>query len=181
MVQVIGHKLYRQIIGFYHVFGVSVHEITVGLEMYQSVGHKKLTVTVHEIGRSKSLGSLLHLRIRESQPDFTHFSRSKEAVDNFDIGTQKSSVFQSFIQGFGSSCPHTCTFYIYSDKVFVGITSCQSHGIFTATAPQFQYNRIIVLKEILVPFSFHLERNIIYHRIWIFEHMRILRHICKLC
>jgi ATP-binding protein involved in chromosome partitioning len=35
--------------------------------MYQSVGHKKLTVTVHEIGRSKSLGSLLHLRIRESQ------------------------------------------------------------------------------------------------------------------
>ena len=57
---------------------------------------------------SQGLGRLLHLRVREGQPDFTHFAFGKESVDDFDVGTEESHILHAFVQGISSPCPHTC-------------------------------------------------------------------------
>ena len=83
-------------IGFNHVLRIGKHEVTVRLQVYQSVRNQETAVTVHEISGSQPLGSLLHLRVRESQPDFAYLSRGKETVDDFNVRPQKGCVCQSF-------------------------------------------------------------------------------------
>ena len=179
MIQIFGHKLYRQFVFLYHIAGVSKHKITVGLQMNQSVRLQKLTITFHKVCGSKTFSRFLHLRIRESQPYLTHLTRSKKTVDDFDIGTQKSHIRHAIFQRFRRTCPHTGSFYVYSDKVLIRIHTSQSHGIFPASASQFKHNRVIILKKVTIPVPFHLKRNIIDHRIGIFKHVRVVTHICK--
>ena len=179
MIQIFGHKLYRQFVFLYHIAGVSKHKITVGLQMNQSVRLQKLTITFHKVCGSKTFSRFLHLRIRESQPYLTHLTRSKKTVDDFDIGTQKSHIRHAIFQRFRRTGPHTGPFYIYTDKIFIGIHTTQPYGIFTSSASQFQNYRIIVLKKVTVPIPLHIERNVIGHRIRVFKHVRILPHISK--
>ena len=56
----------------------------------------------------------------------------------------------------------------------------QTDRIFSPSTAQFEHNRMIVFKKLLVPFPFHAKRHVIYRRIRIFEHVRITRHIGKL-
>ena len=48
------------------------------------------------------------------------------------------------------------------------------------SASQFEDNGVIVLEEVPIPVALHIERNIIHHRIRIFEDMRVIPHVCKL-
>ena len=141
---------------------------------------QKLAVALHEISGSKPFGRLLHLRVRESEPDFAHLICSKKAVDDFDIRTQKGHILHFRLQRLGSSRPHTGSLYIHSDEVLVGKHASQSDSIFSPTTAQFQDNRMVVLEKLPVPVPFHVKRYIIYRRIRIFENMRITRHISKL-
>ena len=81
VVQVFRHHIHRQPVSFNHVPGIGKHEVTVRLQMNDTVILQELAVALHEISGSKPFGSLLHLRVRESKPDLTHFIRSKKTVE----------------------------------------------------------------------------------------------------
>ena len=180
MIEVISTEFHRELVFFHHVLSIGEHKVTVRLEVNQAVRSQELTISVHEVSGSKSLGSLLHLRIGEGQPNFTHFAFGKEAVNDFDVCTEKSHILQSFIQGISSTGPHAGTLDIDSDEVLVGVHASQAHGVFAASTSQFKHNRMIVLKEVTIPIALHIERYIVDYRIRVFEHVRIIPHICKL-
>jgi hypothetical protein len=141
---------------------------------------QELAVALHEISGSKPFGRLLHLRVRESEPDFAHLICSKKAVDDFDIRTQESNVLHARLQRLGGSRPHAGTLYIHSDEVLFGKHASQSDSIFSPTTAQFQDNGMVVLEKPPVPVPFHVKRHIIHRGIRILENMRITRHIGKL-
>src|SRR5699024_245516 len=123
--------------------------------MNDTVILQELAVALHEISGSKPFCSLLHLRVRESKPDFTHFIRSKKADYDFGIRTQTGHILHARLQRLGSSRPHTGPFYIHSDEVLFGKHASQSDSIFSPTTAQFQDNGMVVLEKPPVPVPFH--------------------------
>ena len=100
--------------------------------------------------------------------------------DDLDVGTQESHILHAGLKRFGSSRPHTGAFDIYRDKILIGKHPPQSDGIFATSATQFEYNRVIVLEKLFVPFSLHVKRHIVHCRVRILKDMRITCHIGKL-
>jgi hypothetical protein len=124
-------------------------------------------------------GSLLHLRVGEGEPDFAHLVGSEEAVDNLDVRAQEGHVLQPVAENFGGAAPHAGPLDVHADEVLVGIESCQPHGIFAASAAQFQHDGIRVLEETACPTAPHFAGHVLGHRIRIFKHVRIIPHISK--
>lgn len=58
--------------------------------MDNSVGHQKLTITFHKIGRSQAFGRF-HL-VDQRKSVRSHSLPSRKTVDDLDVGTQKSNV-----------------------------------------------------------------------------------------
>ena len=147
--------------------------------MNNAVRLKEAAIAFHEVCGGQSLGRFLHLRIRKSQPNFTHLFRSKEAVYNLDICTQKGYILHSRSQGIGGSGPHTRPFNIDTDEIFIGKHLCQSYGILSPTTAQFKHNRTVIAEKLFMPLAFHVKSHIVRHRVRILKHMRITCHIGK--
>ena len=77
-IQIIRIGKYRIGIQTEHLCRISIEERTVGLEMNKSGRLDNLLIASHEIGGSKTLGSFLHLRVAERDPDLIHLVFGKE-------------------------------------------------------------------------------------------------------
>ena len=113
-------KLYRQSVLLNHIFGISEHEVAVSLQMNDSIGYQKLTVTFHKIGRiSRLVAFFICGSEKVSQISLTSPS-AKKPVDDLDVGTQESHILHAGLKRFGSSRPHTGAFDIYAIKFLSG-------------------------------------------------------------
>ena len=75
---------------------------------------------------------------------------------------------------------HSCTFYIHSYEVDIWVEFGQSDGIFTLAAAQFEHYRVLVVKIVLVPVSFHFERNVLDYGVGVLENVAERFHLGKL-
>ena len=104
--------------------------------------NEESAVAVHEIGAGQSLAGVLHLRVAERQPYLLHLILPEEAVDNLNVRAQEGHILQPLLQGFGGTCPHTCALDVNTNEIHVREESCQSYGIFSLAASQFQYDGV---------------------------------------
>ena len=160
---------------------VGEEEVGVRLQVNASAVAEELPVSCQKIGGGQALCGFLHLRIAERQPQLAHFAGGKEAVDEFDLGAQEGHVGHASLQRLGGSVPHTCSLDVHADEVLFRKEPSEPHGVFAASAAQFQDDRVVVVKEIRVPFP--AQGKGIGFDIALkgrFKHMGISGHIGKL-
>ena len=80
---------------------------------------QEFSVSFQEIGAGEALAGIFHLRVAEGQPNLLHFTRSEEPFNDFDIGTQKGNIFQTFLDRLCGSCPHAGSLDIDTDEIDV--------------------------------------------------------------
>ena len=100
-------------------------------------------------------------------------------VDKLYRCAQKRHIRQPLLQRSLGPRPHTSTFYINADEIFIRILSGQSYGVLTFTAAQFEDNGIVVLKKIDIPPTFHIKTFFPQHGKRVLEYMRITAHIIE--
>lgn len=114
-------------------------------------GGQYLAVTAQEDGSREPVAGLVHLGVGEREPDFGHLAGCKEIGNQFDMGTQKGHIAETFADGFGCPVPHAGAFDIDADKVLSAVRPSQSYCIFAMSASQFQNDGIIVMENFFVP------------------------------
>ena len=133
-----------------------------------------------KISGSKPFCSLLHLRVRESEPNLLHLVAVEEAVYDFNARAKKGHIGQLLLQRELGSRPHACAFDVYTDEVHVGIEPGQPHRVLAFAAAQLQHDGVVVVKVFVAPVAFHRERHVVDHREGIFKHVAHLLHFRKL-
>ena len=136
-----------------HLRCISIEERTVGFQMNQSIRLDYLLVSLHEISGSQALGGLFHLRVAERDPYLIHFVFGKKSGNDLYVRTQESDVFQSVLFRFFRARPHARSFYIHAYEVLVRVSPRQTDRVFTASAAQLQYNRMVVMEIRFPPAS----------------------------
>ena len=147
--------------------------------MDNSVIHQKTTVTVHEKGGCQTFVYILHLRIRERKPYLLHLVFAEEPVDDFNVRTKKSHIFQAFLQGLSGPGIDTCALDVYPDEVDVRIDTCQPDSIFPFPTAQFEHNRVVIMEILRTPTSLHIERNLTDDTERILKDITERLHLCE--
>ena len=126
---------------------------------------QQLAVTLHEIGGGQSLGSLLHLRIGEGDPQSVHLVGGKEVRQQFDVRAQKRHIGQSLCSSLLGALPHTCAFDIHAYVISIGIYARQAYGIISVPATKFEQQWMVVMEKTVAPLAFHRQRGIVRRHI----------------
>ncbi|MPM72975.1 hypothetical protein SDC9_119951 [bioreactor metagenome] len=77
------------------------------------------------------------------------------------MSPQESDIRQVFAQSLSCSGPHPGTFDVNSYKIFLRVELCQSYRIFSLSATELEYYRVIVSKIIRFPFPLKWETAIL--------------------
>ena len=181
VVEVVGRDAHRVAVGLHHLAGVGEKELAVGLEVDEALAGEDFAVQLHEAGRGEPLVYLLHLRVGEGNPNLRHLARGEELRDQLDAGAEESDVRHPALQRLLGTTPHPRPLDIHADEVLPGEEAAEADGIFPLATAQLEHNRVVILEKQLVPPAAHREALLLQHGIRILEHMRVARHIAKLC
>ncbi|OPZ10620.1 MAG: hypothetical protein BWZ06_01867 [Bacteroidetes bacterium ADurb.BinA261] len=102
-------------------------------------------------------------------------------MNQFDMGSHESYIFQILANGLCCTAPHARTFDIDSDKIFLGEKFGQFHRIFAFATTQFQNNGVFVPKIFLIPFPFQRKDFAFEFFERILKHVAVRGHFGKLC
>ena len=121
--------------------------------MDHSLWGQYFPVETQKAGPAKSFTGFSHLRIGKGNPEFCNFSRSENRFEHFGIHTQESYIIHSVFYSCFCPFPHAGSLDIQSDKILFGIQFPQFDRIFSFAASDFQNDGMIVVKDLLIPFS----------------------------
>ena len=125
--------------------------------MNASSGLEYPGVGVQETGGGEPAAGMLHLRVREGDPYFTHLPGGEESLQVLYAGTQEGGVIYPFGLHLSRARVDACPFDVYADEVLIRETAGQPYGVFPFTASQFEYYRAVVMEELSAPASLHRE------------------------
>ena len=179
MVEVDGFEQQGQPVVIDHDGRIGEEEVAVGLQVDDATVGEEASIAFEEEGAGEAFVYVLHLRVAESEPYLLHFAWSEEAVDNFDVGTQKRYITQVFLYGLFGSGVHACAFYVNPYEVDVGEELGQSHRIFAFAAAEFEYDGVVVVEIAASPTALHGEGLFGHCRIWELEDVGKRLHLSE--
>ena len=92
MIEVIRLEKHGIAIGLDHLHRIGVHKLAVCLQVNQALARQDLPIKSHEAGARQALIHLLHLWIRESDPNLRHLTGREEMGDQLNAGAQKGDI-----------------------------------------------------------------------------------------
>ena len=87
---------------------------------------------------------------------FIDFVRGKKTINILDDSAETSYIAKSLLLNLLYSCPHSLTFDIYSDKIFVGEKFCKCHAILCSPTCKLENYWVGVVEKMLSSLSFGL-------------------------
>ena len=178
-IKVIRFCFYLKSIEVHQCSSILVEEIAVCFEVNHPSRFHHFAVMSQEFGRGKPFALLFHLGIRKGNPDFADLFRTEEGRQQLHIGSDESGISQPpFVCG-GCTGPDSCPLDIDAYKIFVRKILGKSDRVLSFSTAQFQNNRIIVPKKLVVPVSLEGVRASYQLGIGNLHHIWQSVYICK--